>query len=73
MCLERPLSHLQERSLTGRLHKLAAAGDVRAKDIAELATLRQKLVGLWQEVNDSRTCWIHSQMRPRTASIKTCS
>ena len=46
MCLERQLSHLQERSLTGRLHKLAAAGDVRAKDIAELATLRQKLVGL---------------------------
>ena len=46
MCLQRPLSHFQERSLTGRLHKLAAAGDVRAKDIAELATLRQKLVGL---------------------------
>ena len=73
MCLERQLSHLQERSLTGRLHKLAAAGDVRAKDIAELATLRQKLVGLVQEVNDPRTCWIHSQMRPRIALIKTCS
>ena len=25
---------------------------MRAKDSAELATLRQKLVGLWQEVND---------------------
>ena len=52
MCLERPLSHFQERSLTGRLHKLAAAGDVRAKDSAELATLRQKLVGLWQEAEN---------------------
>ena len=59
--------------LTSRLHKLAAAGDVRAKDIAELAALRQKLLCFLQEVNDHRTCWIHSQMTPRTASIKTCS
>ena len=49
MCLQRPLSQLQERSLSWRLHKLAAAGDVRAKDIAELATLRQKQVGLVEE------------------------
>ena len=52
MCLQRPLSQLQERSLTWRLHKLAAAGDVRAKDIAELTTLRQKQVGLVQEAKN---------------------
>ena len=60
MCLQRPLSQLQERSLTWRLHKLAAGGDVRAEDIAELATLRQKQVGLLQEAYDAQTCWIHS-------------
>ena len=64
---------LQKRSLDGCLRKLAAAGDMRAKDIAELATLRQKLLGPLQEANDPPTCWIHSQMRWRTASIKTCS
>ena len=52
MCLQRPLSQLQERSLTWRLHKLAAAGDMRAKDIAELTTLRQKQVGLVQEAKN---------------------
>ena len=52
MSLERPLSHFQERSLTGRLHKLAADGDVRAKDSAELATLRQKQVGVVQEAKN---------------------
>ena len=52
MCLQRPLSQLQERTQTWRLHKLAAAGDVRAKDIAELTTLRQKQVGLVQEAKN---------------------
>ena len=40
-----------ERSLR-RLRKLAAAGDMRAVDVAELATLRQKRLGPLLEANN---------------------
>ena len=40
-----------ERSLR-RLRKLAAAGDMRADDVAELATLRQKRLGPLLEANN---------------------
>ena len=51
---------LHERRHVRRLRKLAAAGDMRAENSAELAALRRKVLGFLQEANDLGTCLVYS-------------
>ena len=54
------LEQLHERRHVRRLRKLAAAGDMRVGNSAELAALRRKVLGSLQEANDLGTCWVYS-------------